>query len=147
FVGAPGRTAPSDLFIARKPPHIQKDVWQLVYDNDYYPTDAGQQRMDGTIWQNPWSGAGDTADQWKTGGPIFAYNGMGPGLLQFDVRDPFTFNVLGYNNDTRDLQGNSRGRYLMRVSDLRLETVWTPRDANGTSITLTAGQPRNLYQV
>jgi signal peptidase I len=150
YIGAPGHTNPDELFIARKPPHIQKAVWQLVYDNDYYPTDAGKPRIDGSTWQNPWSGAGDTATQWSIAGPVFSYEAAAPGMMQFDVTEPHTFNVLGYNNDTRDLmtnKNNARGTYLVRVGDLRVETVWTPKDATGTSIKLTAGQPLNEYQV
>ncbi len=150
YVGEPGHTKPEELFIARKPPHVQKAVWQLVYDNDHYPTDAGQSRNDGTTWQNPWSGAGDTAGQWNIAGPVISYGGTTPGMMQLDVTAPRTFNVLGYNNDTRDLLSNKdnvRGNYLVRVGDLRVETDWTPGDAAGTSIKLTAGQPLNEYQV
>jgi signal peptidase I len=150
FVGAPGHAEPQDLLIARKPVHIQKDVWQLVYDNDFYPTDAGDPRTDGTTWRNPWSGAGDTSDNWSINGPRLEYSATGPGMIQFDVRDPYTFNILGYNNDVYTLRRNQRGEQgntLVRVGDLRLETVWTPRDASGASITLTLGKPRNQYQV
>ena len=148
YVGEPGHVKPGELFIARKPPHVQKDVWQLVYDNDHYPIDAGLPRTDGTTWLNPWSGAGDTAGQWNITGPVISYGGTTPGMMQFDVTAPRTFNVLGYNNDTRDLnRGNFRGNYLVRVGDLRMETVWTPSDAAGTSIKLTAGQPLNEYKV
>jgi len=150
FVGPPGHASPQDLFIARKPVHIQKDVWQLVYDNDFYPTDAGSPRTDGTTWHNPWTGAAETSDDWSINGPRFEYSATGPGMIQFDMRDPFTFNVLGYNNDIRTLRLNQRGELgntLVRVGDLRLETVWTPRDASGASITLTLGKPRNQYQV
>ncbi|MGN6369135.1 MAG: signal peptidase I [Phycisphaerae bacterium] len=150
YIGAPGHTKASELFIARKPPFIQKAVWQLVYDNDYYPVDAGMPRSDGTVFHTPWSGAGDTAGQWKIGGPVLSYGGTTPGMMQFDVTEPRTFNVLGYNNDTRDLllnRGNVRGNYLVRVGDLRAETMWTPADAAGASITMTVGQPLNEYQV
>ena len=40
------------------------DLWQLVYDNDYYPQDEGEPRNDGMVWKNPWAGAGATAAHW-----------------------------------------------------------------------------------
>ncbi len=49
-----------DLVVQRKPEHIQRAVWQPVYDSDYIPLRS----LKGTSWeQSPWSG-----DDWTTAG-------------------------------------------------------------------------------
>jgi signal peptidase I len=167
FIAAPGKTDPADRVIARKPAHIQRDVWQLVYDNDYYPRDEGMSRVKGlekyfvdhpvanlTRWQNPWVGTGDSAEAWNrpsgpktVGGPIVEYRSKAPGTLKFNPahRSPYAFNTLGYNNDIHDLY-TDRQRTLFPASDLRLETTWTPAESNGATISLTVGAQQNLFR-
>src|SRR5262249_33621251 len=103
FVAPPHKDGVADRVIARKPARIQKQLWQLVYNNDFYPLDELSGR-----WRNPWRGAGDTAQAWyppnsgkfgSIGGPEAHYRGDGPGTLEFVNRDPYTYNILGYNND------------------------------------------------
>jgi len=154
--------------IARKPPHIQKYLWQLIYDNDYYPLDENQQRVrqeghgnvpaEFFLWRNPWRGAGPTAEAWynahkngvaSIGGPEVHYTADAPGKLEFVPRDPYTYNILGYNNDIMDLTAAAGYRFqsLFPVGDLHLETVWTPVESQGTSIRMAVGPPRNLFCV
>ena len=152
FIAPPGQTAATDRVIARKPPEVQKSVWQLVYDNDYYPLDQSprpdgttEQRTDGSSWTNPWGGAGDTSAQWTIRSPVLHYAAAAPGMIQFNLRDPYTFNTLGYNDDGVDLAG-SRGTTLLRSGDLPLETVWTPATEGPQSISLTVGKPHNEFR-
>ncbi len=79
FIGEPGKSAAGDLMIARKPAHIQRALWQVVYDNDFYPRDEGGPRDDGSVWTNPWAGAGATAEQWdnRAEKTVFTYAGAG----------------------------------------------------------------------
>jgi signal peptidase I len=172
YVGPPGKSDPKDMTIARKPVRVQKAVWQLVYDNDCYPTDEGEVRkLPGPqyagwsnpfpVWTNPWRGEGPTADSWdnpdartadgkpvtvKTvGGPVIYYADDASGRLRFHVRDPYTFNVLGYNDDIHEMLGGSRGPSLppTRTNDFRLETTWTPAKQAGAGVSLVVGAPRN----
>jgi signal peptidase I len=145
FIAPPGKTDAADLVIARKPPEIQKAVWQLVYDNDYYPIDQNEQRADGTTWTNPWEGAGDTSAQWSIRSPVLHYAAAAPGMIQFALRDPYTFNTLGYNNDINELS-SKRGLNLVRCGDLHLETVWSPTTEGPQSISLTVGKPHNEFR-
>lgn len=180
FVGPPGKNAPEDRVIARKPVHLQKDLWQLVYDNDFYPRDEGppvrgappisraaEAQSDQALphyyreWHNPWIGAGPTAAAWNKpgaatadgqpfqtiGGPVVHYTSSTAGTLQFNPahREPYLFNILGYNNDIHDLY-HGRGGTLQPVGDLRLETTWTPTESAGESISLTVGLPHNQFR-
>jgi hypothetical protein len=136
---------------------LQKKLWQLIYDNDCYPQDESTGR-----WQNPWRGVGATEQSWymphtagrpgTIGGPEIHYQADGPGMLQFQQRDPYTYNILGYNNDVNDLNSQknmrTRDRNMFQVGDLHVETVWTP-EASAASpwIALRAGLKRNLYSV
>ncbi len=151
YIGPPGApNDPENRVIARKPSAVQQAVWQLVYDNDYYPIDEGKPRLSppgvADVWRNPWVGAGDG---WSIHGPIISY-GAGQqdakaGDLRFASREPYGLNTLGYNNDVADL-GDMRQEMLYRVGDLRLETVWTPTSGDAPGITLTAGLPSNCVQ-
>jgi signal peptidase I len=145
FIAPPGKTDPADQVIARKPPEIQKSLWQVVYDNDYYPIDQNEQRSDGSTWTNPWQGAGDTSTQWTLRSPVLTYAGTAPGMIQFADRDPYTFNTLGYNNDINELPAK-RGLNLVRCGDLHLETVWTPASEGPQTLSLTVGKPHNEFR-
>ena len=159
---APSR--PEDRKIARKPQFLQQYLWQLVYDNDHYPMDEGAARpliaseremgaarnlpVQAPTWNNPWQ---PTTPDWATG-VIMAYTGAGRSSLKFNVAPkdapPYTVNTLGYNDDLYpyfDLGREWATRSI--VGDLRLETVWTPTQADSNDITLTLGRPNNCYQV
>ena len=138
-----GKTGPEYRTIARKPLFIQDKLWQLVYDNDYYPIDEGIPRSTGDSWHNPWKGAGPHANEWDIRGPVIQYPAATAGLLQFSVEDPYAFNILGYNRDVNDLPATD----LLRVGDLRLECTWTPAEAAGQSLAMVLGAPRNQYKL
>jgi signal peptidase I len=150
YIAPPGAgPSPADRVIARKPPAVQKAVWQLVYDNDFYPTDEGLRRVGGIIdvWQNPWSAE---TPGWSVKGPIIHFtpaSAADGGSLRFVPREPYGLNVLGYNNDVQDLlHPNLNTEPLMRVGDLRLETTWLST-ADDPALSLTAGLPSNCVQV
>jgi signal peptidase I len=169
YVNAPGATDEGTRYIARKPDHIQQSLWQLVYDNDFYPVDEDKPRplyhADGPAgtwtWLNPWTPTSN-ADAWNhdrpvmsdgrhAGGPLMSYAGEGPSGLQFivprrrDAMDPYTFNVLGYNNDLFPSQIDPGPRHP--VGDLRLEALWAPAGGAAASLKMTLGRPDNCYQV
>lgn len=143
--------SPTDRVIARKPTAVQESVWQLVYDNDFYPVDEGKPRTSPpgmpNVWRNPWYGE---TQGWTLGGPVLTFDpskagGAKPGSLRFQPREPYGLNTLGYNNDVMDLLGGNT-ETISRVGDLRVETTWSPADEN-PSIQLTAGLPANCLRV
>ena len=156
YIGPPGNLDPKDRQIARKPEEIQRFLWQLVYDNDHYPTDEGQPRAATPPWINPWAPPLDHAAGW-TKGTTMAYDGPGAGALVFHSVPagmpagfpPYGLNTLGYNNDMKlnDFSVNSEFAPLSIVGDLRLETLWTPRAGAAADIALTLGRPNNCFQV
>ncbi len=146
FISPPGQTSEESRVIARKPDYVQAAVWQLIYDNDFYPTDEGKPRkapstqaggfglVDATPWTNPWTG-----DGWSRG-RIMSYAGALPSTLHFNTMPPYAVNILGYNNDEGDSNQASP------VGDMRLEALWTPGES-ATSLKVTLGRPRNCYRV
>ncbi|HVX86409.1 MAG TPA: signal peptidase I [Phycisphaerae bacterium] len=149
YIGPPG--APNDPAarqIARKPPSVQNAVWQLVYDNDFYPSDEGKPRIDGSVWTNPWHGE---TPGWDIHSPILTFappDGQNGGSLHFVARTPYGLNLLGYNNDIVDVRGaawSGQTAPIMAVGDLHLETTWTPADDKPT-IDLTLGLPANCFK-
>ena len=167
YVG--GKDATSRL-IQRKPEDLQASLWQLVYNNDYYPSDEGRPRPPEDApprktdtrqvksitgpWLNPWQPE-THPDQWAKG-PTMTYAGKGPSSLVFHniplglppaARDypPYGLNTLGYNND---LFADDPATPRSVVGDLRLETVWSPLPAAADpSIQLTLGRTNNCYRV
>ncbi len=150
---------PTKRLIARKPDYVQQNLWQLVYDNDFYPTDAGHARPQadtngnilgpdaGVPWTNPWI---PQTDNW-TSGVVMNYTGAGASGLDFNIRpayaehSPYTLNVLGYNNDIYQSNDDFTPRSV--VGDLRMQAVWTPQQGAASSIQLTLGRPNNCYRV
>lgn len=171
LVGLPGETlelAVGDLFIkpagqpeapmaiARKPQAVQEAEWQVVYDNDYFPMDAGQHREEpGSVdFQSPWRGQGTSAGSWNTGGALLEYKDKGPGSLAF-VPGPmgwYLYNVRGYNNDL--IEGTnpteaSQSPAHVPVTDVRLEAAWRSMspDRAGAKLALVAGPASYQFRV
>ena len=164
---AQGDAGAAHRFIARKPRYIQNALWQLIYDNDYYPIDEGQSRTTTNgfnrasdrpeerllpPWNNPWNGRGPTAAAWDIHGPTLKYNSDAPGLLHFTLGDEaadtrtvpdfYAWNILGYDNDAITVRESRR----YPVGDLHLECVWTPTAAAGTSFVATIGKPEHRFR-
>ncbi|HVS70591.1 MAG TPA: signal peptidase I [Phycisphaerae bacterium] len=149
YIGPPGApNDPADRQIARKPPWIQNAVWQLVYDNDFYPNDEGKPRPDGSVWTNPWHGE---SPGWDIHGPILSFTppaGQNGGSLRFVPREPYGLNLLGYNNDIIEVRANAWSGApapIRAVGDLHMETTWTPA-TDQASIALTLGLPANCFK-
>jgi signal peptidase I len=104
-----------DFKVQTKPHHAQEALWRIVYDNDFQPTDAGQQRLvpllsgsvgEDPMWRQPWQEAPGGAG-WKTGSAAIGDHAMhfdnlnGASKLVFEpvsgsLNFPLT-NWLGYN--------------------------------------------------
>ena len=173
YITPPGED-PNDLTrreIARKPEAIQPNLWQLVYDNDYYPkdaagpggqpgarpsaVDAGAPKNSRPLpettppFENPWK----STEAWQKG-PVMRYATAGRSTLRFDLSasqtagSPYTLNTLGYNNDIYVDWGN-RNEFAPRsfVGDLRMEMLWKPQDDAAAGVSLVLGRPNNCYRV
>ena len=176
YINPKGKPDARDAVISRKPEELQQSLWQLVYDNSYYPVDEGvtprynAKEADGDVnrnvvydsgpWINPWEPAAGSEKDWKKG-PAMTYAGGGEGSLIFHPippglpenvaknYPPYGLNTLGYNNDfyVDDISGSGEFAPRSVVGDLRLETAWTPKGPGAASIKLILGRPNNCYRV
>ncbi len=151
LVGLPGNTVEivnGDVFIngkiAHKPVHVEKAMLQVVYNNDFYPTDAGRRRINGNRWTNPWVGEPQNSDsgKWFTGGPVISFSAGSAGAvghLDFIQRNTYLYNDLGYNPN-RGLNG----RHI--VGNLYMRAVWLSRSTDSAA-RLTLGPATNRFRV
>ena len=151
LVGLPGNTVEivnGDVFIdgqiAHKPVHVEKAMLQVVYNNDFYPTDAGKRRMNGNRWSNPWVGEprSSAAGKWFTGGPVINFSTGRPdavGHLAFIQRNSYLYNDLGYNANPY-----WNGHHL--VGNLYLRTVWISHSP-ASAVRMTLGPATNRFQI
>ena len=151
LVGLPGNTVEivnGEVFIdgkiAHKPVHVEKAMLQVVYNNDFYPTDAGKRRMNGNRWSNPWVGEPQTsaAGKWFTGGRVINFStgqSNAVGHLEFIQRNSYLYNDLGYNaNPYWD------GHHL--VGNLYMRMVWISHSAD-SAVRMTLGPATNRFQI
>ncbi len=114
----------TDYQIQTKPRSAQEAMWRIVYDNDYQPKGAGDQRFvydtngralrEDPTWRNPWSqrsgGSGWSTGSNKPGERVFTFNNpTGGGVLEFDppansLNFPFS-TWLGYNVSSMQFGG------------------------------------------
>ncbi len=151
LVGLPGNTVEivnGDVFIdgkiAHKPVHVEKSMLQVVYNNDFYPTDAGRERMNGNRWSNPWVGEpqSSSAGKWFTGGPVIHFStgrSDAVGHLEFIQRNSYLYNDLGYNANPY-----WNGHHL--VGNLYLRTVWISHSPD-SAVRMTLGPATNRFQI
>ncbi len=151
LVGLPGNTVEivnGDVFIdgkiAHKPVDVEKSMLQVVYNNDFYPIDAGKMRMNGNRWSNPWAGEPPTsaAGKWFTGGPVISFSTGRPdavGHLAFMQRNSYLYNDLGYNANPY-----WNGHHL--VGNLYLRTVWISHSPD-SAMRMTLGPASNRFRV
>lgn len=152
LVGLPGNTVEivaGNVYIngkiAHKPPAVQRAMLQLIYDNDYYPIDAGKPRINGRTWTTPWkSHVHSAADsKWFTAGPVIRFESDNPaarGRLSFQDRGRYLYNDSSYNN--RPI--TKYGHHL--VNNFYLRTVWQPH-MNAAGVSMTLGKPDDRYKV
>ena len=157
LVGLPGNTVEivdGDVFIngkvAHKPPAVQRAMLQLVYDNDYYPRDAGKPRRRSPTWTNPWKpeGTAATAAQWNTNGPTVRFHAgksAGAGTIIFVRRGNYLMNDIGYDDKAAYFEGGSIAGHSL-VGNLFLHTVWKP-DTDQSAISMTLGKADNCYKI
>lgn len=131
--------------IAHKPPTVEKAMLQLVYDNDFYPHDAGQPRGNGRIWTNPWVAVSQTpyGGKWNTRGPVIRFAATSPGRqgrLAFIQRGQYLLNGEGYDATFRRHQENHLD------GDLYLSTVWQSTSPS-SAISMVMGMRSNRYKV
>lgn len=152
LVGLPGDTVriiSGDVYIngkiAHKPPAVQRAMLQLVYDNDYYPIDAGKPRIDGRTWTTPWKShvTASTDGKWFTAGPVIRFQSGNPaasGRITFQNRGRYLYNDSSYNNQ----RITKRGHHL--VGDLYLRALWTPHTSSA-AISVVLGKPDSRFKV
>jgi signal peptidase I len=93
--------------IARKPPHVQEEMWMCVYDNDYQPARPQDKRFNNHSWIQPFKA--DTAEGWKLSADSMAQ-------FSLDTQTNNTPMYLRYNptlgNDFRSTYAyDATGRY------------------------------------
>ncbi|MBC7833734.1 MAG: signal peptidase I [Phycisphaerales bacterium] len=64
--------------IARKPAHVQRAVWQPVFDSTYAPLATG------IAFVSPWTSADGEGTAWALAGQGYRYTGTGPTTLAWD---------------------------------------------------------------
>ena len=131
--------------IAHKSPTVEKAMLQLVYDNDFYPHDAGKPRRHGRVWTNPWVGvrSGPYAGHWKTSGPVIRFAAVKPGQrgeLAFLQRGHYLLNGEGYDATFPRHQENHL------VDDLYVSAVWQSTSPFG-KLSMVVGIRSNRYKV
>ena len=168
YAGAAAAGRPPVLHIQRKPDAVQRGMWQLVYDNDYYPIDAERRRTyatagPGYTWSNPWKAAETDRDHWRIHSPEFIYDGTTASSVAFDVSGRggnfYLYNICGYNPPDFNREPQNYDHYELRprdtapnpswhkyVGDLHLETLWTPRGGSAPAISMTLGLPSNCFR-
>jgi signal peptidase I len=133
--------------IQRKPYSVQRDLWRIVYDNDFIPQKMSAGNVPGqvrdTVWHQPWTPDSPTSGWALTtngadGKPLpdpdtnpsrmFTFKSAGVGRLKFDAgANPETHALtdwLPYDQ----VEGRSE---LNAVSDLKLNCFYERRSGDG----------------
>ncbi len=115
--------------IARKPEHVQNEMWMCVYDNDYQPARPGQTRFNRHAWRQPFE---------NMDGVAWTLNADGPSVFSLDSGSQDNLQELRYNpaigNDFRAVYAYdpSMGYDVQPVcSDLMLQYYVKMEDAAG----------------
>lgn len=158
LVGLPGETVQivdGDVFIngkiAVKPPAVERATLQMVYDNDYYPRDAGKPRRKSATWNSPWVPAGSPAmtAHWNTKGPTVQFQAgktITTGALNFVRRGTYLMDAIGYDTKADYFEGGQSLDGTSLDGNLFLHTVWKPKAAN-SAISIALGRESNLYKI
>ncbi len=111
--------------IRRKPEHVQRAVWQPVYDSDYPPTHP--EDLDEPYPGPPWL----IDDHWSVDGAVFRCDSAAPSTLEWDAKARQIDDWAPYNVLAQRIQ-----RDLWPVSDLRVAAALVP-DQDGLRVTFT----------
>ena len=136
FTGAPDAKI-QDLRIQRKPEHVQRAVWQPVYDSDFEPM-VPLQKLESAM-RTGWAGApwrpAQGAGGWKLApGREWTFSGTGETRLDwsgeaFPIDDWSAYNVMRMAYDAMHLTPKGmadpvwRAGFCFPVSDLRLSAT------------------------
>ena len=126
-----GRDPAERWQIARKPPHVQRAVWQPVYHSRYYPLDADERR-----WQMPWQPLDPAGWDLDEHGPHYHYSAPGgaPGTLAFRFDDRSAHDFFQYNLwNVEASDGDSQ------ISEMRLAATVIPEAAGLRVVMETSG--------
>lgn len=125
FVG-PLDVSADALRVVRKPEHVQRSVWQPVYDSNYQPVDleAWRSEVRAAWWGAPWTAGSEwaigTERAWRcsaTGATSLEWNGS-----KWPITDTNMYNVYrGNETSTSPLK-----RRPYAVSDVRVTGTVTP---------------------
>jgi signal peptidase I len=120
--------------IARKPPHVQRGVWQPIHYGEYVPmTSTGADLARGT----PWHGAG-----WDTTGRSYRCDAAGATALEWDAHATEILDWTPYN----ELSPQHVSYDWVNVSDLRVQATLVPDDA-GLAATFELETRGILFQI
>jgi signal peptidase I len=127
FVRRPGE---KDFAIQRKPEHVQRAVWQPVYDSDYIPVNVERLNEEsGHHWVGPpWVG---DSSVWDLTSRTYHCSSAGASELRWDggrreLDDWASYNIFSY-------VGYDRRRFLTPVSDVRVSATIVPEQAGLTT--------------
>ena len=149
YAKAPGANT---FAIQRKPYSVQKDLWRVVYDNDYIPH-TFTHPAPAPPWSQPWTIEGGKgwnlastpgADPSKSPSRVFRFQSAdGGGSLAFDpAANPDTHALtdwLAYDQASGDRRSNA-GEFYYPVSDLDLSCDYQRKSGDGPfSLQLTKG--------
>lgn len=123
--------------IARKPAHVQRAVWQPVYDSSYDPLDKGRASPGRAQfpWSQPWVAANPRS--WRMDDRHgFHHDGSDSGEIRFDFRRAVLLprpGLYGYNQFKHGALGTLA---IDPIEDVRIAASFLP-DGPGLGITLT----------
>lgn len=118
FAGTLDGRGCDDMHVQRKPEHVQRAVWQKVFDQDYQPIDRSRLEE---ISRRPWPGVPFSSPGWSTDDPrAWVWSGGDPGELSWEwtrraITDWNAYNMI------RDF-GTRNGEFAkpFPVSDIRV---------------------------
>jgi signal peptidase I len=133
YTGPLNSRNPAEFKIWRKPAHVQEVLWRSIYDNDFIPHLADDERVRDHRWTQPWEPQGASSG-WDTGvggrSRIFRFSGSSAGEIAFDSSlNPETHALSDYL--VYDEVEHHGGWDAIPVSDLKLACTYTRHSGNG----------------
>jgi len=111
--------------ILRKPHRTQEVMWQVVFNNDYQPTDAQYEDETGPGWTSPWIDLGSRWSLTDRGRRVFGFKGAeAPQSVRFDGKGRRDWFLPNYAYNQADLSRFSKHRDI--CYDLKLGFLFVP---------------------